>query len=411
MTVPGQRLVVVLTAAGNKATNILMATVMAVYIGRIGSPFAVSLVLAVFFFGQMVFAPIWGAVADVTGQRQAVLVASSALAALSILPLVVVDGIVAQLAFRTLFAIFVAGFLPVMFTIMNEHGGTTDRGAAVGLFGSAAAAGSVFGRGASGPMIEQLTPSSVYLLTAGLGGLVAVGCLFVTDPTPRPEKDGQKFSVQLRQRLFPGVDEGTTLLRFNGLHWLYVASFFRNTTVIGMASLLPVYLVSELGLSAVAMGVILGINPAIQMIGMYSLGKFSDMSGRKGLITGGLAGSGLSALLVAGAAAFPSVRGRAIVATLGLITLGLAFSGLQTGSVTFIGDVAPSERESELIGLRSTFRGFGGVVGPPLLGVGATVVGYGTAFVAASFLSFLGAALVFRGLVESHDPTSAAGID
>ncbi|QHS18397.1 MFS transporter [haloarchaeon 3A1-DGR] len=381
---------------------------MAVYIGRIGSPFAVSLVLAVFFFGQMVFAPVWGAIADVTGRRRGVLVASSTLATLSILPLAVVDGIVAPLAFRTLFAIFVAGFLPVMFTIMNEHGGATDRGAAVGLFGSAAAAGSVFGRGASGPMIDWLTPSSVYLFLAGLGGLVAILCLFIADPTPTPDADGPAFGDRLRQRLLPGVGEGTAHLRVNGLHWLYVASFLRNATVIGIASLLPVYFVSELGLAAVTMGVILGINPATQVIGMYSFGKLSDGTGRKGLITGGLAGSGLSALVVAGASIFPALRVRAVVASLGMIVLGLAFSGLQTGSVTFIGDVAPTDRESELIGLRSTARGLGGVVGPPLLGVGATVIGYEATFVAASLLAFAAAALVVRNLVESHGPSAPA---
>lgn len=404
-----QRLIVTAAAAGNKGTAILMATVMAVYIGRVGTPLAVSLVFSVFFLGQMVFAPVWGAIADVTGRRRGVLIASSALAALAIPPLTIVEGVWGPLAFRTLFAVFAAGFLPVMFTIMNERGGTTNRGREVGLFGSAAAIGSMFGRSASGPLIDLFVRESVYVLIAILGALVVVACLFVEDPTPndRETETGEPFVTAVRDRLTPTPSGGTTHLRVNGLHWLYVASFLRNATVLGVTSLLPVYFVSDLALSAVVMGVILAINPAVQVVGMYSFGRLSDVRGRKRIITGGLVGSGVFALIMAGASFLPTAPARAVVAGAGLIILGVAYSGLQTGVIAFIGDVAPEEYESELIGFRSTARGFGGVVGPPLFGVGATFVGYEATFAAASLLSFGSAVLVARRLVESHTPDVA----
>jgi MFS family permease len=409
-----QEAVISVAAAGNKGTSILMATVMAVYIGRVGTPLAVSLVLAVFFLGRMVFAPLWGAVADLTGSHRRVLLASSGLAALTIPPLAVVDGIRGPLALRTLFAVFVAGFLPVMFTIMNERGGATDRGREVGLFGSAAAAGSMLGRSASGPLVDHFTREFVYVFLAVAGGFVVLTCLFVDDPTPESSTGGAgietwaAFVSTLRGRFLPTSGDGTAHLRTNGLHWLYVASLLRNATVIGMMSLLPVYLVAELDLSPATMGLLLGINPAVQMVGMYSLGRLSDVSGRKRLITGGLVGSGVFALLTPVASLPSSALARTAVAGTGLITLGVAYSGLQTGMVAFIGDVAPAERESELIGLRSTARGFGGVVGPPLLGIGATAVGYEPTFAAASLLAFGGAVLVSYRLTESHGSRGSA---
>lgn len=387
-----------------------MATVMAVYIGRVGSPVAVSLVIALFFFGRMVFAPVWGAIADVTGNRRGVLIVSSALTVLTILPLTVVDGIWQPLAFRTLFAVFAAGFLPVMFTIMSEQGGTTGRGKAVGLVSSAGAAGSTFGRAGSGPLIDFFASGTVYLLLAGLASVVVVASLFIDDPTPESTDDLTLPALlgAIRTRLLPGTGAGFDHLLINGLHWLYTASFFRNISIIGMMSLLPVYLVDELQISAVMMGVILGINPAVQMIGMYGFGRVADVRGRKRLIVGGLIGSGVYALILAGASFLPSVAARSIVAGSGLFLLGIAYSALQIGIIAFIGDVAPLDRESELIGLRSTARGLGGVLGPPLFGVGATFIGYEAVFAAGSLLSFGSAIFVAIHLVESHDPVSDA---
>jgi MFS family permease len=85
-----------------------------------------------------------------------------------------------------------------------------------------------------------------------------------------------------------------------------------------------------------------------------------------------------------------------------MVVLGIAFSAMTTGALAFIGDVAPDYREAELMGLRSTAKGVGGVVGPVLVGGTATLAGYRTAFALASVLAFLAAALVWVALVESR---------
>jgi MFS family permease len=209
-------------------------------------------------------------------------------------------------------------------------------------------------------------------------------------------------------RLVPttGIDH----LQTNGLQWLYVASFLRSVTVLGMTSLLPVYLVSNVGVSPFVMGILLAINPAVQIAGMYLMGRLSDRVGRKRLIVAGLIGSGGYTLLL-GLTSLPgTLTGQALVAGLGLFCLGISFSALQTGIISFIGDVAPTDRESELIGLRSTARGFGGVVAPPLFGVSVMAMGFRTTFLSATLLSWVGAALVIRFVSESHAPTAATGM-
>jgi len=89
-----QQWVIAVASAARFMTGILMGTGMAVLVDRAGgSEFAVSMVLTSFFLGMTVFAPVWGAVADVTGRRRAVMVGTGALATLAAVPLSFVGGV------------------------------------------------------------------------------------------------------------------------------------------------------------------------------------------------------------------------------------------------------------------------------------------------------------------------------
>lgn len=399
----GQLAVIATTAAANKAAVILMGTVMAVYVGRRGTAFAAAMVTAVYFFGLMIFSPVWGGVADATGRRRLVLVATGGLAALSILPLALLSGVWAPLAFRLLFAVFAAGFLPVVLTIVGQRS-DGGRGRAIGLFSSAAAVGFMGAQFAAGALVGALPRPLVYLLLAGIASVVAVAAVFVDEPPV----DAAGISLadlasEVRHRLVPTT--GGAHLRRNGLRWLYVAVFLRNMTVLGFVTLLPVYFVQEVGVTPTVMGILLGVNPATQIGGMYVTGQLTDAVGRKPLIVAGYAGSGLYAVILAGATLPGTLPLRAGVAGAGMLVLGVAFSAAQTGVVSFIGDVAPPERESELLGLRWTARGLGGVLAPPLFGALAVLVGFEATFVGASLLALTAAFLVAFAVTESHDAT------
>ncbi|WP_143423237.1 MFS transporter [Halegenticoccus soli] len=406
-----QRLAISIVAAASKGSPILMGTAMAVYIGREGgSPLAVSLVLTALFFGHMVFGPLWGAIADITGRRRTVLLVTSVAATFAALPLSFIDGIWAPLGIRTLYAAFLAGLLPVMLTIVNERGGADARGRSVGLFSSAQAIGFTCGQLAAGTLLGLLAPWSLYLVVTALTAVVALAALVVEDPTPTRDRTPtvREILAEVRRRLLP---EATSRdhLESNGLKWLYAAVFLRNATVIGISSLLPVYLVSELDVSEPVMGVVLAINPAVQIAFMYVLGRAADTVGRKPLIVGGMVGTAIHGFVMAAAILPADVGLRAAVAGVSMFTLGAAFSALTTGSISFIGDVAPTERESELIGLRSTARGLGGTLGPPLFGLGASLSSFELTFAVGSCLALAGALLVTWRVTESHAETTPVG--
>lgn len=431
MATRGQWGLIATAAVTRFGAGILMGTAMAVFIGRDGSPLAVSLVATAFFAGMMLFSPVWGAIADITGRRRAVMVGTGALATLFALPLagvaslafrigpIVVGEASLSISFRFLYAVFAAGFAPVCLAIASHHGGATGRGRSMGIFNSARSGGFTAGNLVVGILLGLLAPPGLYLFVVGISAVSTLAAVFIRDPTPTPNRSPtiREVTAEVKSRLLPAADEREHLRR-NGLRWLYVALAVRNVTVLGVTALLAPYLVQEVGVAEAVMGVILASNHGTQVAVMYVLGIVADRAGRKPLIVCGMAGSGLFALLAA-AATLPSapILGvgagtlRACVAGLAMITLGTSFSSMTTGAVAFIGDVAPDGREAELLGLRSTAKGLGGVFGPLAVGGIATVAGHETAFVVASTLAFAAAGLSLFAITESQPIRAATPAD
>lgn len=403
-----QRALIGTAAATRMMGNILMGTVLAVYIGERGSPFAVSLVMTAYWFGLMFFAPVWGAIADVTGRRRAVVVGTGLLATAAIVPLTVIDGVWIPIGLRAMYAVFAAGFLPVMLSIVSVYGGRTGRGRSIGFFNSATAVGFTLAQLLAGVLLGVLAPSRVLAVVAGISGLAALVLIWLADPTPDPavEPTLEELLAAIRSRLLPGVEDRAHL-RTHGLRWLYVALAIRNMTVLGVGSLLPPYLLDGVGVSAVVMGALLAINPAGQTAFMYVFGRVADTAGRKPLIVGGMAASGLYALVVAVAGFAGPHLVRIVVAAGAFVLLGGAYSAMTTGALAFIGDVVPTAREAEMMGLRSTAKGVGGVIGPVLIGSLASLYGYEMAFAMGSLLAFLAAFLAYLGLTESREPVAS----
>ncbi|MDX1748353.1 MAG: MFS transporter, partial [Halobacteriales archaeon] len=252
-----------LAGASRTAIGILVATGMAVYVGRDASPFAVASVLAAYSFGIMLFSPVWGAIADITRRRRTVLVASGLLATGSLLLLSVVQNVWISIAVVGIYAAASSGFLPVLLTIVSEHGGATNRGRAIGNFNSAKSLGATGGRFLVGVLLAVLAAEGFFFVLA-LGSLVAtIAVAFVEDPTAdgRPLPPWRALFTEVRHRLVP-VGDGRGALTTNGLHWLYLAHGFRNMTISGLLSLLPVYLIVVVGTSETEMGLLLGLGSA-----------------------------------------------------------------------------------------------------------------------------------------------------
>lgn len=388
----------------------IFGTSVAYYIGQDGSEFLVSLAFAVFSLGLLIFAPIWGAVADVTGQRKAVLVVTSLGSVLSIAPLTVTNPVWLEIVSRGLFAVFIAGFQATMLTIVSESGRESGRGRAIGFYSSAESVGDIVGQLLVGYLLGLLFPTQLYLVVVIFGLAATVLALLLTDPTPIPEKPATAGRVREEfVRRFAPREARKNLPKGNGLGWLYVGLFFRNMTQKGVSAVIPVYLTANVGLTEFLMGAVLAVSPTVRTVAMYALGRLADVVGRKALIVVGLAGAAGHALILAGAVVPGSMSVRLGLSGLAFVVHAVTFSALTVGTIAFISDVAPTDRESELIGLRSTARGAGGVAGPLVVGTIATYAGFPVAFVAISTLSMLAVVLVAWTLTESYKRPTDAG--
>lgn len=388
----------------------LSFTALAIIIGRAGgSAFEVSMVVTIHFLGLLLFAPIWGAVADVTGRRREVLLWTTAVAVLTLVLLGVTSSIWGLIGIRGLYAVFIAAFAPLTFTIVSELGGVKRRGRWLGEFNSARSLGFALGQLFSGVFLAVLTSMEIFLVLAGVYFIVLIALLLLEDPTPTPSVrlTLSRFVTEVKSRLFPvGDDRGQ--LRTNGLHYLYGATMLHSITFFGILGLLPVYLTQEVGVTEVLMGAFLAMNPGGRTIFMYVFGHIADIRGRKSMITWGLLGSGVFALVIATATVPETMLYRKLIAGAGFLVMALALSAYTVGSLAIIGDNASVHRESGLMGLRDTAMGIGGVIGPALFGAVVTLFDYETALVVWSTFAFVGAALVARGLNETAQWAAAA---
>lgn len=437
---------VVVAAATRFAAGILMGTGLAFAIGEGGgSDFAVGLVATAYFLGMMLFAPVWGAVADVTGRRRAVLVTTGLAATLAAAPLAWTPGTWASIGLRGLYAAF-AAFSPVMLAIASAGSGT-DRGRSIGFFNSARAVGFTGGQLSVGLLLGLLAPAGLSLVVVGLSLVSTLTVAFIPAADGGGDEGGgaasaaagdgvaaRELAGEIRRRLLPAVDERAHLRR-RGLRWLYAALALRNAAVLGVIKLMPVYLPRALGLSEFEMGLVLALNPAAQVPFMYLAGRAADRTGRKPLIVAGMAASAAFALVAAGATLPASPTGRFAVAALSSLVVAAGYSAMTVGSLAFIGDIADelrgsasrqtqsddvadelrgsgadADRESELMGLRSTAKGVGGVVGPATFGAVATVTGYATTFALASALALSATGLVAARLVGREETGRAEGV-
>jgi len=375
----------------------LATTSLAVLIGRTGTAFEVGMVTTAHFLGLLVFAPLWGAVADITGRRRDVLVGTGVLATGVLAVLAATRGVWGPIALRGLYAGFFAAFPAVMLAVVSERGGDAGRGRALGEFNSLRSVGFAAGQLGAGILLGLTSWAGIFLVLAAINGLGVVAALFVVDPIDTGEESltVQNVLAETRTRLLPATGDRAHLTE-NGLHWVYVAVGCQSLTFFGILSLAPVYLTGPVGVSEFVMGAFLALNPASRTLGMYVFGRAVDAVGRTPVLAGGLLATAGFAVALAVATVPAALPGRMAVTAVAFLVIAAAYSATSIGSQSFIGDVADADRESELMGLRSTMLGVGGIMGPGILGVLVGVVGYTAAFVALGGVSVAGVLAVRR---------------
>lgn len=404
-----QKWTVGLAGATRSASGGLLATALAVYVGRDGSPLAVGLLSAAFFFSMMVFSPVWGAVGDLTGRRRGLLVLLSAATTVLALAFALAQSVWGLVGLRGVYAAFAVGFGPLMLSLVGSMAGAARRGRAAGFFSSVVAVGDVGAQAAVGPLLVALAPAELFAVVATLSLVGTLAVARLRDPRPPNGDDPGVAAVarRVRRQLLPTPDERRTL-REEGLTWLYAALAIRHAAVKGVGSLVPIFLLTQVGVSEVVMGLLLTVGSAAQVVIMPVVGRVADRGSRKRLVVAGILVSGAYGVVLAVAALPASFALRVLVAAAGFLAIAVGFSVMDIATISLVGDAVAPDREAAFVGLRSTAAGAGGVVGPLLVGGLVVAVGYVPAFAATSLLAVVAAAVVAVTLVE---PDRQTGVD
>jgi MFS family permease len=137
---------------------------------------------------------------------------------------------------------------------------------------------------------------------------------------------------------------------------------------------------------------------SVHVVGMFGLslplGRLTDRIGRRNVLLGGLVVNALGALLV-------PLTPDYWVASLGLVLVGLGWSGVNVAVTALIADTVPAAERGRAIGVVDSFAGLASIVFPLAGGPVAEVGGFGPLAALAVMLVLGPAMLAFR-LAEPH---------
>jgi MFS family permease len=158
--------------------------------------------------------------------------------------------------------------------------------------------------------------------------------------------------------------------------------------------LFPIYFARE-GLSIAAVGILMGIYPAVWSIGQIATGALSDRVGRKWLIAGGMGVQAAGIGLVAGTSGFGPWA-------LGSVLLGLGTAMVYPTLLAAVSDVADPSWRASAIGTYRFWRDTGFALGAIAAGLLADAFGRRVAIGTVAMLTALSGVVVALRMYETH---------
>lgn len=355
----------------------------------------IGLLSTIYFLISIVSSPFWGSLSDLTKNRKIFSVGS-------ILSFSVILFFISKstspneiIILRALIGIVFPAFSTPLLALISEHSSTTRRGGDISWYNASRALGRMVGLIIAGYLTVFFLLSSLFRQFALFVLLSILPVFFLPDKFleisfPKPHL----LLKEMKSRIFP-VKEGESLLRKNGLIFLYVSITLRVICIVGFASFLPLYITEELGYSLQFLGVFSAVGSGIMIFGMLLAGHSADILGRKRIILMGLFLSSLTPIFYHFGQSFSWLLWS------GRVAHSFGYSFLISGSTAFVGDIARKREQGALMGwIRMAFS-IGGVIGPLIMGLVLEPLNYaGSAFLMSSF-AFLGMVIALVKVKET----------
>lgn len=290
-----------------------------------------------------------------------------------------------------LFLRFSSGFFRALYgvaqhTYLAQQIPMVERGRAIALFGGAFRVGSFLGPAMGGAVGLAFGLRAVFVVFALLMLVSLLGAFLFMPASP---KKAAEVELPLHPSLRQILAQSKQIFLVAGAGQLF-AQMIRA----GRTTLLPLYAADILGLDVAAIGTIISLGTAMDVLMVYPAGMIMDRVGRKWAIVPcfGLQAVGMLLLPLT-----TSIAGLAVV------NIFMGFSnGLGSGTMMTLGsDLAPPEVRGEFLGVWRFIGDIGFSGGPLLVGSIADILILPAAAVAVAASGFTAALIFGLGVPET----------
>lgn len=333
----------------------------------------IGLLIAAYDFAEIIAKPIFGSIADRQGMKRTLLLGIGVFIFASLLYLVVPPQWL--LGIRFLQGVGAAALSAVSLAFVGVYY-EQNRGRAYGIYNAIKGAGYVLSPLAGGLIIAQSHFSYIFVAAAGIGLLAFALSLFLPNVEENVDlDDDDDFSLQS----FISVFKDPKLIRW---YTIIVVNMFFVSILFGF---LPVR-VYALQYSPVQTGLILSLVALSYLLIQPVAGYLAD---KTDVITTIRVGLILSAVSIIAA---PFVKD--ILLILDAIMAGIGVGIVWTNTDTLVSKLAEQGKLGATMGAAGSFKEFGDMVGPILIGLLSQVLGLTWGFVICGVLGLLSIALI-----------------
>jgi MFS family permease len=347
----------------------IVATNLPTYAETVGAgAFMIGLLIAVYDFAELFAKPAAGFVADRRGMKLMLLLGLAVFIAGSLLFLILRPQWL--LLVRFIQGLGAAALSTVSISLVARYF-EQARGRAFGVYNAIKGAGYVIAPATGGFLAHRFGFSMIFVVSAGVAVMTLALSLRLPSDSGGPLEDDDD-DVSFREALRVFTDR-----RLAPIYAVIVINMFLVGILFGF---LPVYL-HDLGYTTLQSGTIVSVATAAYLLIQPVAGWLADRYDIRGTILLGLG-------LAAGAITIITfVSGGPLVAC--AIVAGIGVGTVWTNSDALVGGLADAHRLGSSIGAAQSFKEFGDMVGPLLVGALTQISGIRTGFVACGTMAFV----------------------
>lgn len=294
------------------------------------------------------------------------------------------------LALRTMQGVFMAMVIPPTLALIVHHAAASQRGAAMGFYGTARMLGFGLGPVCGGWLLLELPLPASYLVAA-VPGVLAILMVLAGVPrglSPVEVATGSAPRPASTQAQDPGM---IPILALAG-------GLFAAACSVSIIIVLENEFLRRLGMSTFEFGLAFSAMILIRIFVDWPIGRLSDRIGRKRLIVPGLCFLGPLTVLMAYMPTMETLTGVRLV-------MGVAMALISAPTFALASDLAPPEAVAARMSWVTAGFSLGLAVGPLMTGALASAFGFYAPFWVAGALCLAAAVLVWTAIVPASRPS------